>query len=745
VTPALIWPRAWRLVWHLTFILPLMAGFAGVRTVGAQPSVTIAAGTATSFQLPPSTQLTVPLILDMSSAGSGTVSSFSTGIQWNPAVLALDSVRATGFGAISPDLTRAPVGSVQLSVFASAPTAASQVVANVYFTTSGTSGGTVIQLSSPVARTSAGALALGQVLGRGVDVCVASQAIWGDANGDASVDIIDAQQIARSVVGLSVVSPSAVAEQGDVNADSLVNIIDAQLIARYAVDLSAPPRINTRQVTQQPVANVALSRSTVALPIRQTLGLIATPQDPSGLSLSGCAHVDWSSSDATKVTVNSSGVMRGVDAGSAVITATSGGISTQATITVSAPDATAALLRLRNLTSGGSATFTESVWLLGGLLTDEWKSSDTFPQRNGIDQRSIPDNDALVQSMLRELLRARSDALGARAALVSSGAPAANVAQMYTVIGYAELLLAETFCSGIPLAESSDGSGGLVVNGPPQTTETIYTWAVAHFDSAIALASGSDSFSSAMRNTASILKGRAYLQLGQFPAAAAAVTAVPTVFQDPASLSPGEANKIWLLNASQKRWTVGDSVDGTGVIGNALPFASAADPRLPVVGTSLGTSPAGTGFDALTNSVIQQLWPQTAAPPLASGVDARLIEAEVNVRIGNNAAALATLNALRASSPNLGGSFVTPPLPALASMPSPVDLFFREKAFWTFSRGQRLGDLRRLVRLYGRAANTVFPTGNFFKGGTYGSAVNFPVSVDEDGNALPTVCLDRNP
>ena len=56
-----------------------------------------------------------------------------------------------------------------------------------------------------------------------------------------------------------------------------------------------------------------------------------------------------------------------------------------------------------------------------------------------------------------------------------------------------------------------------------------------------------------------------------------------------------------------------------------------------------------------------------------------------------------------------------------------VAQFFREKAFWTFGRGQRLNDLRRLVRQYGRTQDKVFPSGQDYKGGTYGSDVNFPV------------------
>jgi hypothetical protein len=69
---------------------------------------------------------------------------------------------------------------------------------------------------------------------------------------------------------------------------------------------------------------------------------------------------------------------------------------------------------------------------------------------------------------------------------------------------------------------------------------------------------------------------------------------------------------------------------------------------------------------------------------------------------------------------------------------------FREKAFWTFARGQRLGDLRRLVRQYNLAPTDVFPEGIHFKAGTFGSDVNLPVVTDEENNPNFTGCLDRN-
>jgi hypothetical protein len=211
------------------------------------------------------------------------------------------------------------------------------------------------------------------------------------------------------------------------------------------------------------------------------------------------------------------------------------------------------------------------------------------------------------------------------------------------------------------------------------------------------------------------------------------------------SLTAG-SNQIWSLNTSARRWVVGDSFDTAGLIENALPFASAQDPRLPNVGSPIGTSAAGKSFDGSTNFIRQTLFGRTDPAPVVSGLDARLYEAEALLRANDITGMMTILNALRAEEQSLGAltSPVMAALPTPASQDEAVDLYFREKAFWTFGRGQRLGDLRRLVRQYGRGQTSVFPNGPFHKGGTYGGDTNFPVTVDELNNPEFPGCTNRD-
>jgi hypothetical protein len=403
-----------------------------------------------------------------------------------------------------------------------------------------------------------------------------------------------------------------------------------------------------------------------------------------------------------------------------------------------------ALSRLRGISAGSGSG--DSPWMFSGLLTDEWKSSDTFSQRNETDQRSVQDNNANLTPILRDLFRARTSAREAITALATyAPTPAANIGQMYAVMGITETYIAEWFCNGAPLPDPSTETPP---PSPGITNIETYNVALAHFDSALATTSATDAFTVSIKNLASVGKGRALIELGKFPEAAAAVAAVPTTFQLLATFSlTSGSNQIWSLGASAKRWTVGDSFDVTGIIKNSLPFASAKDPRVPVTGTTLGTSPAGRGFDGATNLVFTTLWARTDPTPILSGIDARLIEGEAKLKAGDIAGTVAILNALRAAPQNLG-AISTPAMAALtapATQADAITLFFREKAFWTYARGQRLGDLRRLIRLYGKAADgsDTFPAGAFFKGGTYGNDVNFPVTVDEQNNPQFTGCIDR--
>jgi len=403
--------------------------------------------------------------------------------------------------------------------------------------------------------------------------------------------------------------------------------------------------------------------------------------------------------------------------------------------------ANGAIGTFRSITGGG-----ESTWLFGGLLADEWSTSSTFIQNDETDQRLIPEFNSSITGMMRDLYRVRTRSDEAIASLKKfSPTSRSLIGEMYFARGFAELQLASDFCNGIPI-----GNGNVVPpeNGKPQTTQQVFQLAAASLDSAIASANGTDAASVLINRASRVARGRVALALGDFAGAGTIVAGLPTAwaYQHTFSLTTS-SNTIWVQGLSSRRYSVGDSVEGNSrniLVRNAIPFASARDPRLPV---TIPTSGAINGQDGQTYTRTTTMWGQLTAVDVANGIDARMIEAEVALRNNNTAQWLAIHNALRAAPPKLGEiqPAAMPPLTDPGTQDRRIDVHFREKAFWTFSRGQRLGDMRRLIRQYGRTEATVFPQGVHYKGGSYGKDVNLPVVQAERNNPNFTGCTDRNP
>ena len=412
------------------------------------------------------------------------------------------------------------------------------------------------------------------------------------------------------------------------------------------------------------------------------------------------------------------------------------------------PGLTATAEGARGLSNGALATFrsitagSESTWLFGGLLGDEWSTSSTFPQNDETDQRHILENNGQVTGMLYRLYQTRIRSAEAVTAL-NAFVPTARalIGEMYFAKGFAEMQLAQDFCNGIPI---SNLVAGVPEAGAPESGMQVFARAVASYDSALAYANGTDARSVLIARAARIGKARALLGLNRLADASVVVAGIPTTFEytHTFSLTTG-SNTIWGQGLSARRYVVGDSLEGNArniFVKNAIPFVSARDPRLPV--TVLNTN----GQDGQTRVRQTTLYSQLTAVAVVNGIDARMVEAEAALAAGDVARFLAIHNALRASPPKLGEVQPTAlaPLVDPGSAQARISLHFREKAFWTFSRGQRLGDMRRLVRQYGRAANDVFPVGLHYKGGDYGTDVNLPIVTDERNNPLFKGCTDRN-
>jgi starch-binding outer membrane protein, SusD/RagB family len=309
--------------------------------------------------------------------------------------------------------------------------------------------------------------------------------------------------------------------------------------------------------------------------------------------------------------------------------------------------------------------------------------------------------------------------------------PRARIGQLFATKGLAELFIGETSCNGTPL---TDIKGTTAFFSGPLTSDSILRVAISSLDSALVYSVDS----ARVLNLAKVARGRALLNRAQYAAAAAAVAGVPTnyVYNAEATLAVTlQINLIWNAN-NLRTATVADREGGNG-----LDFVTAADPRLPTIAN-------GVGSDGVTNVFIFGKYSgQASSIPMVTGLEARLIEAEAALQANRNDTSptgtgwLGILNTLRSTA-------ITPALPALAdpgNFDARVNMLFRERAFWMYGTGHRMGDLRRLLRQYGRSEAQTWPKGIYKAGVSYGNEVVFILTLSEQANPNVRVCADKNP
>lgn len=372
-----------------------------------------------------------------------------------------------------------------------------------------------------------------------------------------------------------------------------------------------------------------------------------------------------------------------------------------------------------------------------GLLTDELQNSETFPTRTEVDRRHTQVNNATMRDIFFNAHLARVSAGRASGAYAAFGPDDPGRSEVVSLEAYAILLLAEDYCSGVPLS-NVDTATAIVEFGDPLTTQALLQVASDTFTAALSFAQGDpDRHNLAEVGAARTLQfeGRSHLQ-----AAAALVGDVPTNWTYKITHSRNSQrqwNGLYEFMWLEGRWIESDT---EGV--NGLRYRD--DPRNP-------TSDVGSTFVGNVQffGTLRYNEPDSSTV-LASGIEARLIEAEAALELNDNVTFLKKLNDLRDSS-----GLALPPLADPGTVTGRQDLLFTERGQWLYLTAHRLPDLRRLSRPtasdgYGRDPETVFPTGAWYRGGVYGPDVNFPIPIEELNNTkvpgpAPNTCLDRNP
>jgi hypothetical protein len=377
--------------------------------------------------------------------------------------------------------------------------------------------------------------------------------------------------------------------------------------------------------------------------------------------------------------------------------------------------------------SGSSGS--EGQAALGGLFADELTNVSTFSQHREIDARAIPLDNSIATPAFRNLHRARVQAERTAAAYAELDPAAAGRAQALNLAGFTYVLFGEQYCSGVPY--SAPGADGAFQFGAPVSTDSTFRLALARFGAAAEAARAAGTGAAAELQLAQVGRARALVSLGRYAEARAAVEGVPATFAyrvEHSGNSARQYNGVFMYTQSARRFSVSDA-EGT----NGIAWRNVSDARTPFA------RGAGTAQDGTATWYAQGKFADRADDVvLASGVEAELIRAEAALAAGE-ADWLARLNALRA----------TAGLPALTAPTDPegrVRLLFAERARWLWLTAHRLGDLRRLVRVYRLNAARVYPVGVAEnRTGPYGSDLSFPLPADEQNNPSFATCDTRVP
>jgi hypothetical protein len=420
---------------------------------------------------------------------------------------------------------------------------------------------------------------------------------------------------------------------------------------------------------------------------------------------------------------------------------------------------------VRQFEAGYSGLGDDAFITMSGVITDEFAWGDSFTTRFAADRRTLqpPQLGNISDNAFSRLEQARMLALRSAAAIDKFESdlddPNGLRADIRDALGYVYVTLSEGYCGGVPFSNvptEGDIDPSAIQYGTPQTTVQMNQAAIAEFDQALTADPSNE--------LAMVGKGRALLNLGQYAEAEAAVSGVGDTFVYLIEHSTNTSAQNNSVNAlmDNGRYTISNLEGGTTSTGAALRpdnntsttnataeglnFRTAQDPRLPYVADGRCFTTSIFCYKLLNYPNL------TSDVPLASGVEARLIEAEAAMQRGDAVTMMAKLNSLRAQAgallkllypeqvqvfpPPTSGAVSLPPLVDPGTPAAQRDLLFRERAFWLYATGHRLGDLRRLVRNYGLPQAQVFPSGPYFRaaGSNFGTDVAYPVPFNEENN-----------
>jgi hypothetical protein len=367
----------------------------------------------------------------------------------------------------------------------------------------------------------------------------------------------------------------------------------------------------------------------------------------------------------------------------------------------------------------------------GGLFTTEMQYVDTFEPESQFGVRSVSVVNLSVPATLWgpvSVARVQADRVHEVLRTVPDRAANLSAVRAATFAGYSMIFMAETFCQGT-LANVNTTEPG-----PVLTMAQVLDSAISRFTDGIDLGTSTGAApqltaavraeATSLANLARVGRARAHLQKGEKSSALADANAVPAGFAfsmthvDDASNRTRVSNRIWQFT------------QGRGQLSVAPAYRALNDPRITFLQPS-SSLPAVDGSPLFA----QQKYPAYSSPVrVASRLEADYIAAEA--QYPTNTAPMLALIATRRAAGNQGaytGSLAPDSL--LAEL---ID----QRARDFYMEGKRLGDLRRVVEVYGKPATLLrlmLPTGSAYFTrtalGSVGSQTCVPLpQIETSGN-----------
>jgi hypothetical protein len=248
------------------------------------------------------------------------------------------------------------------------------------------------------------------------------------------------------------------------------------------------------------------------------------------------------------------------------------------------------------------------------------------------------------------------------------GASRPELARARIYAGFSQLLLADNYCE-------------ITINGgAPMTPSQVYQMAKEHLTEAVTIATAANNTTFRLQALAG--RARANLMLGQFQAARDDATQIPADWRFEAVYSQNsgrEENTVPGHTVARFRKEAG--VDPRFF--NDPRYAT--DPRL----NFKNGGPTVVGEDRIRQFVEQTKYPERFSNAnISSWQEARLIEAEAELELGNTDRAIELINEVRAAAP-------LPPYSGAATKAAVKDQIMFERSVELFLEAKHLVDLRR--------------------------------------------------